>query len=143
MFMGSYDHSLDSKGRVIIPARFREALGERFVIAKSLDPCLCVYDLAAWERFEKKLESLPYNTSKQRQILRFFMSTAETVEPDRQGRVLLSQKLRDHARITKDVILMGVGGRIEIWDPTTFEESGLCDDINEIAEELLGNGFAI
>ncbi|MDO5132014.1 MAG: division/cell wall cluster transcriptional repressor MraZ [Eubacteriales bacterium] len=143
MFMGSYDHSLDAKGRVIIPSKFRETLGQRFVIAKSLDPCLCVYDSAAWERFEQKLARLPYNTSQQRQIVRFFMSTAEMVEPDKQGRILIPQKLRAHAHIEKNVILMGVGARIEIWDPETFEASGFSDDINEIAGELLGNGFEI
>ena len=143
MFMGSYDHSLDAKGRVIIPSKFREALGERFVIAKSPDPCLCVYDMPSWERFEKKLTELPYNTRKQREIVRFFMSTAETVEPDRQGRILIPHKLRAHAHIEKDVVRIGVGARIEIWDPSTYETDAFSDDINEIAEELLGSGFEI
>ena len=143
MFMGSYDHSLDTKGRMIIPSKFREALGERFVITKSLDHCLCIYDMAAWERFVQKLSGLPYNTRKQRELVRFFLSGASEVEPDKQGRVLLTQNLRDHAHITKDVILMGVGARIEIWNPATYEAEAFSDDMNEIAEELLGNGFEI
>lgn len=143
MFMGSYDHSLDAKGRVIIPSKFREALGERFVIAKSLDPCLCVYDLPAWERFEQKLAGLPYNTPRQRQIVRFFMSTAEMVETDRQGRIVIPPRLRAHAKIEKNVVLMGVGARIEIWDPDTLDQNGYSEDINEAAQELLGSGFEI
>lgn len=143
MFMGTYDHSLDAKGRVIVPSKFREALGDRFVITRSLDPCLCVYDMASWERFVQKLSGLPYNTRKQRELVRFFMSSATEVEPDKQGRILLPQKLRAHAHIEKNVVLLGVGARIEIWDPETYENDGISDDMNEIAEELLGNGFEI
>ena len=143
MFMGTYDNSLDAKGRVIVPSKFREALGDRFVITRSLDPCLCVYDMPAWERFVQKLSGLPYNTRKQRELVRFFMSSATEVEPDKQGRILLPQKLRTHAHIEKNVVLLGVGARIEIWDPETYENDGISDDMNEIAEELLGNGFEI
>ena len=143
MFMGTYDHSLDAKGRVIVPSKFREALGDRFVITRSLDPCLCVYDMPAWERFVQKLSGLPYNTRKQRELVRFFMSSATEVEPDKQGRILLPQKLRTHAHIEKNVVLLGVGARIEIWDPETYENDGISDDMNEIAEELHGNGFEI
>ena len=121
MFMGSYDHSLDAKGRMIIPSKFREALGEKFVITRSPDPCLCIYDYPSWERFVQKLTQLPYNTREQRQLVRFFMSNACEVEPDRQGRVLIPQKLREHAHIEKNVVLMGVGARIEVWDPDTFD----------------------
>ena len=143
MFMGSYDHSLDAKGRMIIPSRFREALGEKFVITKSLDPCLCVYDMPAWERFAQKLDGLPFNARKQRELKRFFLSNAMEVEPDRQGRILIPQKHREHAHIEKNVILMGVGAWIEVWDPRTFESVGISDDINEIAEQMLENGFEI
>ena len=143
MFMGSYDHSLDAKGRMTIPSKFREALGDKFVITKSPDPCLCIYDLPSWERFVQKLSGLPYNTRKQRELVRFFMSSATEVEPDKQGRILLPQKLRTHAHIEKNVVLLGVGARIEIWDPETYENDGISDDMNEIAEELLGNGFEI
>jgi MraZ protein len=143
MFMGEYGHSLDTKGRLIIPSKFREALGDKFVITRSLDPCLCVYDMPAWERFVQKLSGLPYNTRKQRELVRFFMSSATEVEPDKQGRILLPQKLRTHAHIEKNVVLLGVGARIEIWDPETYENDGISDDMNEIAEELLGNGFEI
>ena len=105
MFMGSYDHSLDAKGRVIIPSKFREALGEKFVITNSLDPCLCVYDMSAWERFVQKLTGLPYNTRKQRELVRFFMSNAVEVEPDKQGRILIPQHL---SFIAEDLITVPI-----------------------------------
>ena len=82
MFMGSYDHSLDAKGRMTIPSKFREALGDKFVITKSPDPCLCIYDLPSWERFVQKLSGLPYNTRDQRRLVRFFMSNACEAEPE-------------------------------------------------------------
>ena len=143
MFMGSYDHSLDTKGRVIIPSKFREALGEKFVITNSLDPCLCVYDMPAWERFVQKLSGLPYNTRKQRELVRFFLSNAIEVEPDKQGRVLIPGNLREAAGIDRDVILVGVGSRIEIWSRGSWGENMSSDEINDIAEEMLGNGFEI
>ena len=143
MFMGSYDHSLDAKGRVIIPSKFREALGEKCVVTNSLDQCLCVYDMPSWERFVQKLSGLPYNTRKQRELVRFFMSNATEADLDKQGRILIPLNNRKHAHIEKNVIMMGVGARIEIWDPETYESEGISDDMNEIAEELLGNGFEI
>ena len=127
MFMGEYGHSLDPKGRLIIPSKFREALGERFVITRSLDPCLCIYAMEDW----------------QRQLVRFFLSGANEVEPDRQGRVLIPGNLREAAGIDRDVILVGVGSRIEIWSREAWEENMSSDEINEIAEEMLGNGFEI
>ena len=89
------------------------------------------------------MQGLPYNTRRQRELVRFFLSSAVEAEPDRQGRVLIPQKLRAHAHIEKNVVLMGVGARIEIWDPETLENDGFSGDINEIAEDLLGNGFEI
>lgn len=86
MFMGEYSHSLDGKGRLIIPSKFREALGDRFVITRSLDPCLCIYTMEDWEKFVSRLNSLPYNVKKQRQLVRFFLSGANEAEADRQGR---------------------------------------------------------
>ncbi len=143
MFMGEYGHSLDPKGRVIIPSRFREALGERFVITRSLDPCLCVYAMEDWEKFVSRLNDIPYNVRKQRQLVRFFLSGANEAEPDKQGRVLIPAGLREAAGIKKDVIFVGVGSRIEIWSRETWEENMSSDEINEIAEEMLGNGFEI
>ncbi|MDO5455764.1 MAG: division/cell wall cluster transcriptional repressor MraZ [Eubacteriales bacterium] len=143
MFMGEYAHSLDSKGRLIIPSKFREALGEKFVITRSLDQCLCIYDMEDWEKFVSRLSSIPYNVKKQRQLVRFFLSGANEVEPDKQGRVLIPGNLREAAGIDRDVILVGVGSRIEVWSAKAWEENMTSDEINEIAEEMLGNGFEI
>lgn len=143
MFMGEYSHSLDGKGRLIIPSKFREALGDRFVITRSLDPCLCVYTMEDWEKFVTRLNSLPYNVKKQRQLVRFFLSGANEAEADRQGRVLIPGNLREAAGIDKDVVLVGVGSRIEIWSRGSWEENMSSDEINDIAEEMLGNGFEI
>ena len=162
MFMGEYSHSLDGKGRLIIPSKFREALGDRFVITRSLDPskfrealgdrfvitrsldpCLCIYTMEDWEKFVSRLNSLPYNVKKQRQLVRFFLSGANEAEPDKQGRVLIPGNLREAAGIDKDVVLVGVGSRIEIWSRGSWEENMSSDEINDIAEEMLGNGFEI
>lgn len=143
MFMGEYAHSLDSKGRLIIPSKFREALGDKFVVTRSLDQCLCIYDMEDWENFVSRLSNIPYNVKKQRQLVRFFLSGANEVEPDKQGRVLIPANLREAAGIDKDVILVGVGSRIEVWSAKAWEENMSSDEINEIAEEMLGNGFEI
>ena len=143
MFMGEYGHSLDPKGRLISPSKFGESLGERFVITRSLDPCLCIYDMEDWEKFVSKLNSIPYNVKKQRQLVRFFLSGANEAEPDRQGRVLIPSNLREAAGIDREVVLVGVGSRIEIWSRDKWEENMSSDEINDIAEEMLGNGFEI
>ena len=143
MFMGEYNHSLDAKGRLIIPVKFRESLGEKFVVTRSLDACLCIYDMEAWETFAKKLTELPYNAKEQRELVRFFLSGAAEVELDKQGRILVPNNLRAAAGIEKDVVLVGVGGRIEIWSSKAWEETQTSDEVNRIAEKMLGNGFTI
>ena len=143
MFMGEYAHSLDPKGRVIIPSKFREAIGERCVITRSLDHCLCIYTMEDWDKFVSRLSSIPYNAKEQRQLVRFFMSGANEAELDKQGRVLIPGNLRIAAGIDKDVVLAGVGSRIEVWSRDAWEENMSSDEINEIAEEMLGSGFQI
>ena len=115
----------------------------RFVITRSLDHCLCIYAMEDWEKFVSRLNDIPYNVKKQRQLVRFFLSGANEVEPDKQGRVLIPGNLREAAGIEKDVILVGVGSRIEVWSREAWEENMSSDEINEIAEEMLGNGFEI
>ena len=146
MFMGEYSHTLDPKGRMIIPAKFREALGDKCVITRSLDQCLCLYAMEDWEKFVARLSSIPYNVRKQRQLVRFFLSGANEAEPDRQGRILIPANLREAAGIDRDVVLVGVGSRIEIWSKALWEQNMDGDElagINDIAEEMLGNGFEI
>lgn len=146
MFMGEYGHSLDAKGRMIVPAKFREALGDRCVIARSLDRCLCIYAMEDWEKFVARLTDIPYNVKKQRQLVRYFLSGANEAELDRQGRVLIPANLREAAEIDKDVVLVGVGSRIEVWSKALWDQAMTDEElgeINEIAEEMLGNGFEI
>ncbi|HOL17363.1 MAG TPA: division/cell wall cluster transcriptional repressor MraZ [Bacillota bacterium] len=115
MFAGEYQHTLDEKGRVTIPARFREELGERFVITRGLDRCLFVYPLSEWAKVEEKLKNLPFTRSDNRAFTRLFFSGAAEVELDRQGRVLIPQNLREHAGIEKEVMIIGVSTRVEVW----------------------------
>ena len=106
MFMGEYNHTIDAKGRLIVPSKFREALGDTFVVTKGLDGCLFVYDNEEWQAFEEKLRSLPITNKEARQFARFFLAGAAEVEVDKQGRILVPNILREFAQISKDVVLI-------------------------------------
>ena len=143
MFMGEYNHTIDAKGRLIIPSKFREILGDAFVVTKGLDGCLFVYDNEEWKRFEEKLRSLPITNKEARQFVRFFLAGATEAEVDKQGRILIPNVLREFAEITKDVVLVGVGSRIEIWSRERFEETASFEDMDEIAEHMAELGLVI
>jgi MraZ protein len=143
MFMGEYNHTIDAKGRLIIPSKFREILGDAFVVTKGLDGCLFVYDNEEWKRFEEKLRSLPITNKEARQFVRFFLAGATEAEVDKQGRILIPNVLREFAEITKDVVLVGVGSRIEIWSRERFEETASFEDMDEIAEHMAELGLGI
>ena len=143
MFMGEYNHSIDAKGRIIVPSKFREQLGDRFVVSKGLDRCLWVFPKDEWELFSSKLRSLPTERKDARKLVRFFMSGAIEVDTDKQGRVLLSQALREHAKLDKDVVLTGMANRVEIWDKKTWEDASTFDDMDEIAEHMGEWGIGI
>ena len=144
MLMGTYSHSLDAKGRLIIPAQFRKNLGESFVLTKSPDKCLAIYSEEEWLKQIEATNALPKLTNEAaRRFRRIYFGNSTSAELDKQGRILIPAKNRAHANIEKNVIMMGVGARIEIWDPATYESDAISDDMNEIAEELLGNGFEI
>lgn len=116
MFFGEYEHTIDAKGRLIIPARLREELGETFIITKGLDGCLSVYPMEQWTTFEEKLQALPMTQKATRDFVRFFFSGATEGELDKQGRVMLPPNMREHANLKKDVVITGAGNRLEIWD---------------------------
>ena len=143
MFMGEYNHTIDAKGRLIVPSKFREALGDTFVVTKGLDGCLFVYDNKEWNAFEEKLKSLPLTNKEARQFARFFLAGAAEVEVDKQGRILVPNILREFAQISKDVVLIGVASRIEIWSKERFEGIASFEDMDEIAEHMaeLGSGI--
>ena len=145
MFMGEYNHTIDPKGRLIIPAKFREALGDEFVVTKGLDGCLFVYANTEWNNFEEKLRTLPLTNKNARQFTRFFLAGAAACEVDKQGRILIPQVLRVFAKLEKDVVLVGVASRIEIWSKEVWEESisTYDTDMDEVAENMENLGFSI
>ena len=144
MFMGEYNHTVDTKGRLIIPSKFREVLGDKFVITKGMDGCLLVYDYAECSNFEEKLKALPINKKDNRMLVRHFLAGAAEVEVDKQGRILIPVKLREYAEITKDVTLIGAAGHIEIWSDerwTALEEDE--ESMEDIAERMADMGFGM
>ena len=143
MFMSEYNHTLDTKGRLIIPAKFREVLGEEFVISKGMDGCLFVYANDDWNAFEQKLTSLPLINKEARQFARFFLAGPATVEVDKQGRILLPANLREYAGIDKEVVSVGVFSRVEIWSKERYLENNDFDDMDEIAEHMAELGIGI
>lgn len=143
MFMGEYNHTIDAKGRLIVPSKFRESLGDTFVVTKGLDGCLFVYDNEEWTAFEEKLKSLPITNKEARQFVRFFLAGAAEVEVDKQGRILVPNILREFAQISKDVVLIGVASRIEIWSKERFDGMAVYEDMDEIAEHMEELGLGI
>lgn len=145
MFMGEYNHTIDAKGRLIVPAKFREILGDNFIVTKGLDGCLFVYPNDEWIRFEEKLKSLPLTNKNARQFTRFFLAGVAACEVDKQGRILLPQVLREFASLEKDVVLVGVASRIEIWSRERWDESmnTYDGDMDEVAENMESLGFSI
>ena len=137
MLIGEFEHSLDAKGRLIMPAKLREDIGEKFVVTKGLDGCLFAFSISEWTNFEEKLKSLPLSNKNSREFTRFFLSGATECEIDKQGRFLIPNNLRDAANLVKEVIIIGVGTRIEIWDKNKWKS--YSDDnisVEDIAENM-------
>ena len=143
MFMGEYSHTIDTKGRLIIPSKFRELLGEEFVLTKGLDGCLSIYPKEEWEAFEDKLRSLPLTNKDARTFSRFFLAGASSCELDKQGRILIPQTLREFAKLDKDVVLTGNLNRIEVWSKEKWSENCSYDDMDSIAESMEKMGIVI
>ena len=143
MFMSEYNHTVAAKGRLIIPSKFREILGDEFVISKGMDGCLFVYANDDWKAFEEKLTSLPLINKEARQFARFFLAGAAQVEVDKQGRILLPASLRSFANLDKDVVLVGVGSRIEIWDKEKYEALSADENMDDIANAMEALGLTI
>lgn len=136
MLIGEYEHSLDAKGRLIMPAKLRIDIGEKFIVTKGLDGCLFAFSQKEWENFEQKLKTLPLSDKNARNFVRFFLSGATECEIDKQGRFLLPANLRTAANLDKEAIIIGVGTRLEIWDKQTWQK---CDEnisVDEIAENM-------
>lgn len=138
MLIGEYEHSLDVKGRLIMPAKLRADIGEKFIITKGLDGCLFVFSQNEWSNFEAKLKELPLTNKNARDFVRFFLSGATECEIDKQGRFLIVNNLREYANITKESIIIGVGTRLEIWNKEKWEEYNSDDNLSadDIAENM-------
>ncbi|WP_151735848.1 division/cell wall cluster transcriptional repressor MraZ [Paenibacillus tengchongensis] len=143
MFMGEFQHSIDDKGRIIIPAKFRELLGASFVATRGLDSCLFVYPMEEWGIMEQKLKSLSLMKSDARAFSRFFFSGATECVWDKQGRVNLPANLRQYAKLDKDCVILGVSNRVEIWNKGLWEQyfEQSEESFNEIAEKLVDFNF--
>lgn len=140
MFMGEYHHSIDIKGRMIIPSKFRENLGETFVLTRGLDQCLFGYPLSEWKQLEEKLKNLPLTKKDARAFTRFFFSGAVECELDKQGRVNIANPLIQYAQLDKECVVLGVSNRIEVWSKPLWEQyfHQSEESFSEIAENMIG-----
>lgn len=136
---GEFTHNIDAKGRLFIPAKFRESLGTSFIVTKGLDGCLFVYSASAWAQLEDKISEMPI--SKSRQLQRFFFSSAADCIPDAQGRVVVAPSLREYAELTKDVTIIGMSGRVEIWDTNKWKQYNSAQTSDDIASAMDELGF--
>lgn len=137
MLIGEYQHNMDLKGRVTVPSKFREDLGDKFYVTKGLDGCLFIQSAAEWDRLVEKITAIPI--SKGREIQRHFFSGATEVEPDKQGRILIPQSLRDYAKLDKDVTVIGSANRAEIWDTARWKAymENQTDEVVEASMDML------
>ena len=138
MFIGEYHHSIDDKGRLIIPSKFREELGNKFIITRGIENCLVVYSLESWEKIVNKLETLPFTKKDARAFIRFFLSGASEAEFDKQGRINITSPLISYANITKECVVIGTGDRLEIWSEESWNDFFISarDSMSDIAENL-------
>jgi MraZ protein len=140
MFMGEYHHSIDIKGRLIVPSKFRDDLGEMFIITRGLDQCLFGYPLSEWGLIEEKLKGLPLTKKDARAFTRFFFSGATESELDKQGRINIPTPLLQYAKLEKECVILGVSNRIEIWSKQIWEDyfTQSEESFAEIAENMIG-----
>lgn len=143
MLLGEYRHNVDAKGRVSVPSKFRGDLGQSFVVTKGLDNCLYLYSKDEWKKFEDKLKNLPITSQEARSFVRFFFAGASECEVDKQGRINIPQNLREYARIQKDVVIVGVSTRAEIWNSENWDKYTSSDslDVSKIASQMSSLGI--
>jgi len=139
MLLGQYNYNVDAKGRVFVPAKLKDDLGEVFVLAKGMDPCIAIYSQEMWEAYVSKLSAIP--EMKARNIRRFVFSTAVEASTDAQGRVVLSQPLREYAKLEKEVTIIGVGDHAEIWNSEVYNDSMNTESVDDMVKTLMEFGF--
>ena len=136
MLIGEYEHTIDAKGGVSMPAKIRKDMGEAFIVTKGLDGCLFAFSQEEWKNFETKLKSLPLSDKNARNFVRFFLAGATECELDKQGRFLIPANLRKEANLEKEAIIIGVGTRLEIWNKETWLAKDEEISADEIAENM-------
>ncbi len=138
MFMGEFHHNIDDKARIVLPSKFRDELGDIFVVTRGLEGCLFVYSKKEWENIISKLKTLPFTKKDARAFLRFFLSGAIECQVDKQGRVALPTPLVTYANLKKECVVIGVNDRLEIWSNDAFNNyfNDNIDDISDLAEDL-------
>ena len=143
LFIGEYRHGLDAKGRVIVPVKFRDGLGDKFVLTKGLDGCLFAYSKEEWANFENKIRTLPLTSKDARAFVRFFFSGAVECEIDKQGRTLIPPVLREYAELDKDLVIIGVSSRVEIWSQAKWDSYSEAEDLEAdvLAEKMAELGI--
>ena len=143
MLSGEYRHNIDLKGRIIIPSRIRMEMGEKIVITRGLDGCLFGYNEKTWDSIMQKLSTLPYTKSDVRKYTRFMTSGAITLEFDKQGRINIPSYLNQYASLEKEVVIVGVIDRIEIWSRDKWEEfmNNNIESLSDISENLFNSNF--
>ena len=145
MFIGEYHHSLDDKGWLIIPSKFRDELGEKFIITRGIENCIFVYSEASWTKLSNQLESLPFTKKDARAFIRFFLSGATIAEFDKQGRINITSPLISYAKINKECVIIGTGDRLEIWSEESWNDffTSAKDSMSDIAENLFNESVSL
>ena len=145
MLMGEFHHNIDDKGRLILPAKFREELGEEFVITRGLEECLFVYSKDEWSKITSRLNNLPFTKKDARSFMRFFLSGAAAMIFDKQGRINITSSLISYAGLKKDCVVIGVGSRIEIWDEEKWNDFYTTNKeaMSNIAENLFDSSWDV
>ena len=141
MLMGEYRNSIDAKGRIVIPSKFREELGNKIILTRGLDGSLFIYSEDAWNKLTEKLQTLSFTEKESRNFTRFLLSGANTLEFDKQGRIIIPSYLKEYANFTKEVVLVGVLNRVELWSDTAWDKfmTDNFDDLSSISSDLFGS----
>ena len=143
MLMGEFHHNIDDKGRLTLPAKFREELGDNFIVTRGIEKCLFVYSISEWEKISKKLNSLPFTKHDARSFTRFIFSGATATEFDKQGRINITSPLITYADLKKECVIIGVGDRLEIWSSEKWNDffNTNEDHLSDIAETLFDSNW--
>lgn len=143
MLIGEYQHGIDAKGRVFMPAKFREELGENFLVTKGIGKCLFVFSLEEWNKFADKLKLIPMTDTSSQSFIRMLFASACECEPDKQGRILLPQRLRDFCELTEEAVVIGVGSRVEVWSAQNWQKynEGAYEDYEATLAKLAQLGI--